>query len=214
MDFGEPPDFYLIETMRVSRKAIPLLDRHLARLASSAYSVFGETISRDGLLAEIEKVAETVLEDAVLRLTWHPGQSRLELKPLSTRPETLALSPVRVSSEDLLLTHKNSRRTAYEEAAGWALSNGVGDALLRNERDCVTESTRFCVFAQRPSGAWITPPLTDGLINSVFRRLALETMGIQEASISLGDLEAMQGWALGNAVHGWVPVRWVSLPTT
>jgi len=210
MDSG---NLYLIETMRVMRDGVPLLERHLARLEASARTLFGRTPNREGLLSEIARVSAGIREDAVLRLTWAPGRVDLEVKALSSRPETIALSPVCVSSKDALLVHKQSRRAPYEEAAGWAQRNGVGDALLRNERDQITESTRFCVFARLLGGEWVTPPLSDGLIDSVFRRLALETMDIQEASISLHDLEAVTEWALGNAVHGWVPVRWATGPT-
>lgn len=212
MASAELSDVYLLETMRVRGGVIPLLGRHLARLSSSARSLFGEEIERDGVVTEIERTLRETQGEAILRLTWRPERVSVELRPLSSTPETIALSPIQVSSQDALLAYKNTRRAAYEAAAGWALRNGVGDALLRNERDCVTESSRFCVFAQRRDGLWITPPLSDGLIDSVFRRLALETMGVQEASISLNDLEAYEGWALGNAVHGWVPVRWVNLP--
>lgn len=212
MDSAEALDVYLIETMRVSGGTVPLLERHLARLTASARALFGATISREALVGELGQAVRRAPAEAMLRLTWRPSEVRVELKPLSARPETLALSPVVVSSRDPLLAHKQSRRTAYELAAAWALAHGVGDALLQNEYGMATESTRFCVFAQHASGVWITPPLVDGLIDSVFRRLALETMGIKEASIPIHGLEAFQAWALGNAVHGWVPVRWVSLP--
>ena len=52
-------------------------------------------------------------------------------------------------------------------------------------------------------GIWCTPPLADGCLDGVGRRLALETGELVERALAAEDLERAEGIAVLSSARGW-----------
>jgi len=110
-----------------------------------------------------------------------------------------------VSSHDLFLRHKTTRRTVYEHYFQQAEPDTF-DVLLWNERGEVTEFTRGNVVAEI-NGRRITPPLSCGLLSGTLRQELLEEEQIEERILTLQELQRVSALWFINGVRGWVPVK-------
>ena len=204
---GVAPGLSLFETMRATRDGCPLLQRHLARLSSSA-AALGFRFDQTAAVARITDQCAT-LEQGVeyrLRLALEPsGELQLQttaVLPLS-QPVKLCLSSVVMASDDALLAHKTTLRSVYD--AGWRQAESVGafDSLFFNERGELTEGGRSNVFV-RIDGQWVTPPLSAGVLPGVMRSLLLEDSGwnASERVITQDELLAADEVRVCNALRG------------
>ena len=82
---------------------------------------------------------------------------------------------------------------------------GFFDAIFINGRDNVTEGAITNLFA-RFGSAWITPPVTDGLLPGVWRAQFMRETHAVEHSLTLKEVAAADEVVLGNSVRGRVPV--------
>jgi para-aminobenzoate synthetase/4-amino-4-deoxychorismate lyase len=205
------PEFDLLETIRWDpAHGFWWLDEHLERLAASAH-YFGFTVDepriREALAAAIagdtvaRAVRVTVGRTGIVEATAQPGA----LEPMDEAGEvSVAIDADRVSSQNVFLFHKTTKRTAYEDAL--ARHSEVEDVILVNERDEVTESV-IANVAVRCGDQWLTPPVESGLLGGVFRRVLLEKGTIQERLLTVTDLEMADEVALINSVRGWRTAR-------
>jgi branched-subunit amino acid aminotransferase/4-amino-4-deoxychorismate lyase len=165
----------LLETMRVEAGgAVPLLDRHLARIANSA-QILGFLCRSAELRAAIEQEAIKQNEPTMFRLLLaRDGAFELQLKPLTPLGIThLHLAERIVNSADPMLRHKTTDRAIYE---------GATDAILVNERGEATE-TGIANIAVLRNGRWVTPPIACGLLPGTRRAQLLEDGEIVEGII-------------------------------
>ncbi len=204
---GAAPGFSLFETMRATRDGCALLERHMARLASSALQL-GFRLDRDSALARIAAECEQLEPglDYRLRVALEPdGTLQLQSAPVAplSQPVRLLLSAVMMPSDDALLAHKTTLRRIYDE--GWRHAESVGafDTLFFNERGELTEGGRSNVFV-RIGGRWLTPPLSAGLLPGVMRSLLLEDAqwNATECAITREDLLAADEVCVCNALRG------------
>jgi para-aminobenzoate synthetase/4-amino-4-deoxychorismate lyase len=144
--------------------------------------------------------------DYRLRLVLTPsGEIQLHSAPLQLvqQPVRLLLSPIVMSSEDVLLAHKTSLRHVYDE--GWQQAERVGafDTLFFNEHGKLTEGGRSNVLIKLDD-QWVTPPLSAGVLPGVMRSLLLEDTdwNVIERSITLMDLRRAQAVCVCNALRG------------
>jgi branched-subunit amino acid aminotransferase/4-amino-4-deoxychorismate lyase len=173
----------LLETMRVEAGgAIPLLDRHLARMANSA-QILGFLCHSADLRAAIEREAIKQNEAVVFRLLLaRDGKHELQVKPLPTGPITrLVLAQVRVNSADPMLRHKTTARAIYDQARAGLPPDT--DAILMNERGEATETTIANIAVLR-DGVWTTPQLSCGALPGTLRAQLLEEGKIVEGVIA------------------------------
>ena len=197
----------LLETMRVVEGRVPLLARHLARLAASADAL--------GVAVDLGAVRERAEAEAAgawgLRLTvGERGDLEIERVPL--------LQPLRTAWIDLeplaeagtpLCTHKTTARAHYAARLDRARRFGADEAILVNGRGEVTEGTRTTVWVEVDGRLW-TPPLAAGGLAGVFRAEALATdPRTGERPLTPDDLRAADAVLLTNALRGWMPVRLV-----
>lgn len=206
---GLPPGFDLFETMHATRAGIRHLERHLARLLSSAthfrFSV-DEAMVRQRLALACEQLPD---EGAYrMRLSLSPaGQITVSLAPLRplTAPVKLLLSKTPMSSEDSFLRHKTSLRRVYDQ--GWQQAEAVGafDSIFYNERGEITEGGRSNLFIKL-NGRWFTPPLSAGLLPGVMRAAMLEdeALNASERCFGINELRAAEDVAACNALRGWL----------
>jgi para-aminobenzoate synthetase/4-amino-4-deoxychorismate lyase len=181
---------------------------HMERMASSA-AALGIPFARQEAHERLASLAATCDETTVVRLDLEAsGKLGLKTRPLPgrpTQPVRVLLSPFRTDPGDSLLRHKTADRPLYDREHARALELGCFDAVFVNGRDHVTEGAITNLFA-RFGEAWVTPPLTDGLLPGIWRaRFMRETQAV-ERSLTLEELLAADEVVLGNSVRGKVPV--------
>ncbi|MEZ5901303.1 MAG: aminodeoxychorismate synthase component I [Hyphomicrobiaceae bacterium] len=200
--------FELIETMlHEPGKGIWLLERHIERLATSA-GYFGFPYEEARVRAAIAKALEGKdLERARVRLLLDEegGVS----VTVATQPASAAdavmnylVSDTRVSSGDLFLYHKTTRRELYDrEWKHYADTLGADEVLYLNERGELTEGSRTTIFIEM-DGVLLTPALSSGLLPGTLRADLIARGKAREAQLTLDDLSRADAVYLGNSVRG------------
>ena len=204
---GVAPGFALFETMRATRDGCPLLQRHLARLSSSARAM-GFAYDEIEVRARIAEACMNFDDDRDYRLRVEldvEGNLQLQAAPVVplAQPVRVLLSPLQMHSDDPLLAHKTTLRRVYDE--GWRDAESVGafDTLFFNERGELTEGGRSNVFV-RLDGQWFTPPLSAGVLPGVMRSVLLEdaAWNATERTITRDELLAADEVCVCNALRG------------
>ena len=167
--------FLLIETMRWEPgTGIARLPLHMARLKKSASQLgFAGADKAEEKLAEA--LAESLPTSSLrIRLTLSPaGEIAVTTVPYSVLPEKtvwrLAIASTRLSSRNILLRHKTSRRDIYEAARSEYTTADADEVLLLNENGDPCEGTITSLFLDEGSGILKTPPISNGLLAGVLR---------------------------------------------
>ena len=221
------PDFQLLETMLWEpENGFFLLHEHLQRLGKSAayfdvpLEVFEIQHELERVVAELDGVQE--YEDAggppavqggkagrmpavrIRLLVSRDGAFEVQAIPMQRDGDvastTVVLAEEPVNSQDIFLFHKTTHRKVYEQAKEDAPD--CDDVILWNKRGEVTESTIANVVIRR-DGRLITPPVDCGLLAGTFRDHLLKTGEIEEAVISVDELQAANEIYLINSVRRW-----------
>jgi para-aminobenzoate synthetase/4-amino-4-deoxychorismate lyase len=206
------PDFELLETLRWEpEQGFWWLEEHLDRLASSAGYFgfhFDDEEARQALAAAVlDEARPRVVRLLLARrggvvVTVAEG----ELPPFDALPPSgvlrLMVSSEPVSSQNVFLFHKTSRRRTYQQQLGHFPD--ADDVVLVNERGHVTETTT-CNVVARHGHQWWTPPLDSGLLGGVYRRVLLDKGTIAERVLTVDDLRTADEIAVVNCVRGWRP---------
>ena len=221
------PQFHLFETMGIVNGEIPRLSRHLFRLANSAkywsFDFDAEVTKRylDDVVKQVVNGHENDGQSAStfrlrLQLDRHGAMSHrmesIELSPMES-PQSkevlhtdelpvveLALVRTAVSAEDTFLTHKTSRREAYDRAVK-EIPGGC-EPVMFNTSGNVTESAIANIVYQM-NGELFTPPLADGLLPGVLRDELLDKGVITERTLPVVDLKSVEAFWLINSLRGW-----------
>ncbi len=206
----EPPEpFRLLETLRWDpKRGYFLLREHLRRLRSSA-EYFGIPCSTAKVLRALRRSCQRWSKSSPrrVRLTLDPfGRVQVSSQRWARARESpwcVVLSTARVSSSDVWLRHKTTRRGIYHRAR--REHPAADDVLLQNERGELTESTVANLIV-RLNGRWYTPPVTCGLLPGCHRARWLRTGKLAERVIRVTDLQRAEDIALINALRGWICV--------
>jgi para-aminobenzoate synthetase/4-amino-4-deoxychorismate lyase len=211
--------FELIETIRYERDAgFHLLERHLARLQSSA-AHFGYPFDRARVLevltakadegdSPVSMVRLLLTEDGTLTVTSTP----IEL-PAKGTVWRFAVSDLRVDEKDPLFFHKTTRRQFYDrEMERQKALNGCDEVIFLNKKGELTEGTRTTLFIEQ-DGRLFTPALTCGLLPGTLREelIDLPRAAASEAVLTLSDLATADRIYLGNSVRGLIRAEPVEL---
>jgi 4-amino-4-deoxychorismate lyase len=206
------PGFSLIETLRWEPQAGFLrLNRHLARLAESAREL---GFVHDPAAIE-NATAQVAAGDAPLRvrlLLAPDGAASATAQPFSPLPKntvwTLRVARTRLVSNDPLLRHKTTRRTAYDAARAEFSPAEADEVVLLNERGEVCEGTITSVFLDRgDDGPLLTPPLSSGLLAGVLRQSLIEDGTAIESRLKVEDLSQARCIHCGNSLRGLIVAR-------
>jgi para-aminobenzoate synthetase/4-amino-4-deoxychorismate lyase len=204
--------FELIETLRFeSGKGFHLLERHLARLKSSA-DHFGYPFSREAVLAALEAEAACVqapvamvrlllAEDGSLTVT-----STAIVLPTKDTVWRFVISDQRLDEKDPLFYHKTTRRQFYDrEMERQKALTGCDEVIFLNKKGELTEGTRTTLFIEL-DGRLFTPALACGLLPGTLREelLDLPRAAASEAVLSPQDLLSADRIYLGNSVRGLI----------
>jgi 4-amino-4-deoxychorismate lyase len=208
---GNPPDFELIETLRWEPEGGFLrLHRHIARLEASARDL---GFVFDGAAVEAMLV-EAIGGDAPLRVRLtldRHGTASVTTQPFTPLPPDavwkLAVAETRLASNDPLLRHKTTKRTAYEAARAEFPPDAANEVILLNERGEVCEGTITTLFVDNGDGSLRTPAIHCGLLTGVLRAELLETGKAVEAIVTVDDLRRAKALFIGNSLRGLIQAR-------
>ncbi|MHB1467926.1 MAG: aminotransferase class IV [Solirubrobacteraceae bacterium] len=166
------------------------LERHLERIAGSAANL---RLALD-LPALTDDVAALLgaaqPKDALLRLLATRGGRRIALiEPLPSRPGALSLGTVTYAPTRVLDGVKSLSYAANMLASRLASERGFDEALLVSPHGRVLELPTASLFWAK-EGELYTPPLSDHILDSITRSIAIECSGARERVTTLEDLEA------------------------
>lgn len=210
------PEFGLIETLRCDPACdspLPLLDRHLERLADSA-SHFNISVDLDTVRRALVDTASGINTLHRIRLVLDGnGKFTIAATPHADfaqgeRP-TVVISPKSVTSTNKLLKHKTTIRNAYDRELSQATANGHFDALFFNERGELAEGARSNIFLDLGHAQLVTPPITSGALNGVFRRKLLDETQAREEVLTSSHLTNARAIYAANALRGLFRVKLV-----
>jgi para-aminobenzoate synthetase/4-amino-4-deoxychorismate lyase len=197
-----PDEFELIETMRVSGGAIPLLELHLDRLGSSSAALdfrFDRRLIESAVQQEAGRAGEGRLKLSLFA----DGRLRFDSDPLPRSPASTDVRIVRRSADstDFRLRHKTSLRDIYDAPLRAA---GSFEILFVDPDGFLTEGSFTNIFMAE-NGVLVTPPRSRGLLPGVLRRSLIESGQAVEADIHVDDLT--DELFVGNAVRGLIAVN-------
>ena len=200
----------LIETMRFDGIRIPMLDRHVDRLAESA-QYFEYPFSEQRFRRHVDRATTGTEPGAMLKVRatldrW--GRMDVTTAPLPEErdePWTLTVADERVDRTDPFFYHKTTHRQVYDRALAAAQEEGFDEAVLLNREGEVTEGTYSNIFV-RMGDQLLTPPVESGLLAGVYRQYVLEAQPqAQEQVLTLDDLHEADAIFCCNGLRGWCP---------
>ena len=206
------PSFQLLESLLWEPDGGYFLrEAHLARLADTAV-YFNVPLDRSAIERRLIELAPTLREASKIRLRVSlDGTFAVEAAPLAReappQPVRVGLSRAPVDSDTIWLYHKTTRREMYDAAR--ASRPDCDEVILWNERGELTEASMANVVLDL-DGAWVTPPVTSGLLAGTFRGWLLATGQLRERILTPADLRAARRIALINSVRKWQAAMLVS----
>src|SRR5690606_8192329 len=202
---GPQEPFALLETFAVEGGHARHLQRHLERMLGSA-AALGIPVGRE----EVEEAAREAVPavgaaPVLLRLALRAdGSLEISSRPLvaSSEPVRLALDTVRTAFPAGLSRHKTTVRGHFTAAR--ERHPGAEDVVLLGEHGRAVETT-IATLAARIDGTWCTPPLHDGCLDGVGRRLALEAGQMVERELTVPMVREAEHLAVLSSARGWRP---------
>lgn len=197
----------LIETMRrTADGGIPLLERHLSRLSSSA-ARFGFALDAAALRARLCALPAPAGPERLRLLLDISGAVTVQRGPAPANPAgpvRVSLAPHPLPRDDWRLAHKSGTRDFWRKAR-----NGRTDfdTLFVRGADEMTEGSFTSLFV-REGGRLRTPPLAAGVLPGVLRAELLDTGEAVEAPLHLAEVRAASSEGrlfVGNALRGLLP---------
>jgi len=211
---GSFRNFDLIETMLWSADGgYSLLDRHLARLGSSAH-YFDFPFDEQQIMADLQGHREFLAPDRswkIRLLLSRTGDISLTACPVKNIQDSdkvlITLSDKTVSSANPMLFHKTTDRELFDrELRRHQKEYGSYDVVFVNENGEVTEGSFNNIFLKRGPCLY-TPPVDCGLLNGTLRQalMADPAVTLIEQRLTIADLAGAELY-MGNSVRGMVAV--------
>jgi para-aminobenzoate synthetase/4-amino-4-deoxychorismate lyase len=213
-----PSELGLFETILIRHGKAQHIQLHLSRLTHSALAL-GIPCSVTELTKVIEIACENCTGDTEYRLRLdldHAGKPSYQIAEIKTLQGSVKIfwasdilpdaSNAIVRSGNVLLRHKVTSRSLYDQA--WKLAEGLDgfDALFINEQGYVTEGGRSSIFI-KSGDRWLTPPVSAGLLPGVMRSIVLNDpqWNAHEANLTIDDVDNAKEIMLSNALRGMIP---------
>ena len=195
--------FELLETLRLQDGVLQHLNEHLQRMQKSAVH-FGFVWSDDHVRDVLSELSTQYPHQGWrVRLLLNPqGQARAQVFALEAAPATIVLQLANrpfIHAYSEFVTHKTTRREHYESFA--PTDPSCFDTLLYNDKGELTECTRGNV-ALLMDGVWLTPALSCGLLPGIGRQIGLQRGELQEAVLTLADLQRANQVMFVNSLRG------------
>ncbi|MBF0195381.1 MAG: bifunctional anthranilate synthase component I family protein/class IV aminotransferase [Magnetococcales bacterium] len=207
-----PEHFSLIETFLLNNNCeINNLADHLQRLEISAHRL-GFRCNKAKIKRDILATAKILQKNQKLPLIMRlelaiDGEIIISSRAFIPPPSSLRvlLADNRVDRHNNLLRHKTTRRLHFDYPLKKAKDAGFDEVLFLNNIGRVTEGAIRAIFI-RIGSKWYTPPITDGLLPSIWRKNEITRLGAKERSLTLEDITQACELKMGNSVQGGVAV--------
>ncbi len=224
----------LFETMRLSTGAIPLQDRHLARLVRDAERLH-LPVDRVAVNADIERfiahLKRAGITDGVVKLIITAGSGGRGYRTPKTLAARCILQYSALPNDLAALARTGARLYECEyrlpdntTLAGIKHLNRLDQILARNEwqdnyddglmldqKNLLVETTCANVFV-RMGDEWLTPRLERAGIDGILRAFILNHLApsnnlkVRECDLQIEDVVRCSEWFLCNSVRGIVPI--------
>lgn len=224
----------LFETMCLHEGSIPLLDRHLARLADDALKL-GIELDQAMVEPTINNIQQSLVQQGtthgVVKLIVTGGLGSPGYKnPDVIRPRIIALysKPTAKQSEQqgINLRYCDYRLPWNPRLAGikhlnrldqvlarseWA-DDCYADGLMFDQNDCLVETTCANIFLYTTGLGWITPSLKGAGVSGVMRGLLLDeifpalAVPVTISEIKIDLISQCEALFVCNSVRGITPV--------
>jgi branched-chain amino acid aminotransferase len=183
------------------------LEEHLERMARSAAAV-RLALDLDAVRDDVAAIlAEAAPADGALRVLVTRGGRRIALvEPLKVLPDTIALATITYAPSRILNGVKSLSYAANMLASRLAREAGADEALLVTPHGRVLEAPTTS-FVYVLGGRLYTPPLADGILDSITRRILFAVTEIEERVTTLDDLRALDEAFLASSMREVHPVR-------
>jgi len=193
----------IFETIKAVGTTPFWLSEHFGRLQAGAAAIgltipFSETCISDGVDRLLAGAAEDARSAIRLTVTRGPTARGLWPKEAASQPTcvlTVASSPATLPQDFVVC--RSTRRNEHSplsriKSLGYgdnilarreAIERGADDAIMLNTEGHVACATVGNVFF-RIAGAWVTPPIADGILPGLARRRFIAELGAGESSMS------------------------------
>jgi branched-chain amino acid aminotransferase len=197
------------EVLRVYGGQPYALDDHFDRLASTCAGLRLQA-DLDALRAEaLALVAEAAEPESLLRLVVTRGARRIAItEPLPARLPVARVITVTSVPTRVLNGLKTLSYAANMLAGRIAREQGGDEALLITPHGRVLEGPTWTFFWVG-GGRLHTPPLSDGILDSITRRRLLEECEVTEAVCTLDDVRAAEEAFIASTVREVMPIATV-----
>ena len=143
-------------------------------------------------------------EEPTLLITQHP------LPTVPTKPLSLVTTTARIAVDDPLARVKSANKLGSVLAKGEAAAHGADDGLILNSDGNITETSSANIFWVE-DGALRTPPISDGALPGITRRLVIgltPALGrtVREESIAPDRLQQAKAVFVTSTATGVVAV--------
>lgn len=207
-----PAEIGIFETMLAENRQIALWHAHQNRLQQSAYAL--------NIPLSINQIEQQLQQTLKQLATSQKYRIKLSLSPSGSlniethsyqAPDYLnvIISPTRLSNHNPLRHHKTTHRAIFDKAWQQAQQQQAFDALFFNQQGYLLEGGRSAVMIQL-NQQWLTPAKDLDILDSIARQQILHTGQVKEAYITLYMLTQATQIKLGNALHGWFPVKLIN----
>jgi len=182
---------------------------HLDRIERSAANLRLDDVPRSALESEIPELLEQrggAEFDGCLRIVLTRGGHRLLLtEPLPATPERVRLGVVEYAPTRVLDGIKSLSYGANMLCGRLARERGFDEALLVTPHGRVLEGSTWTFF-WAAGGTLYTPPLEDGILDSITRARLLEECDVTEAPCTLDDIRAADEAFIASTVREVMPI--------
>lgn len=113
---------------------------------------------------------------------------------------TLGIYPDQAKAPGELANLKTGNALIYVMSALYAQENNWDECLILNTNGSLIESSTSNIFWQK-NQQWFTPPLTDGCIAGIARKVFMNSNQVIEKSCKLVDLQSADQRILTNALY-------------
>ncbi len=183
---GFPEGSGIFETIKTVGNRPIALGRHMRRALESAQSL-GISMPDEETLRQriIDSLARHPHEVGRLRICFGDNSVEISHERYIEKPD-----PARLTLHST--TVKGSAHKSYPYTDRFALlkaanDEGFDDCILFNNQNQITESSVGNLIF-RIEGAWVTPPISSGILPGIMRALAVEECGVKVRSIHISEI--------------------------
>ena len=207
----EPENYFdLFETMLLENGKILFLEEHIERLRLAAEIFlfnFNEKKIRKFVDCEVDEFDPGKKYKIRLILNkWGGTQIETFDFPSAKEIVKIFISEKKINSQNRFQYFKTTNRKLYDDEYQKYSAKGFFDVIFLNEKDVVAEGSITNIFI-RNGNSWLTPTLTNGILNGIYRSYLLKDKDIKEKEISVEDLLKADEIKLVNSVRGEVRVN-------